>query len=124
MVTGLIIIARLFVAPLRYGAGLKGKVGQSMGFGLPVITTSIGAEGMDLVDGTDILIGDTPEDFARKVIQLYRDEELWAKVSANSTKYVAENYEREVVRSKMWDILSRHSLSLDVSGHGTGVKPS
>ncbi len=85
------------------------------GFGLPVVTTSIGVEGMDLVEGTDVLIADTPEDFARKVVQLYCDEDLWARVSANSTRYVAENYEREVVRSKMWEILSEHNLLPDIN---------
>ena len=48
--------ARIFVSPLRYGAGVKGKIGQSMAFGLPVVTTSIGAEGMYLEDGVSAMI--------------------------------------------------------------------
>ena len=68
---------RVFVAPLRFGAGMKGKIGHSMSFGLPVVTTSIGAEGMDLVDRKHALIADSPEDFARAVVELYGDERLW-----------------------------------------------
>ena len=45
------INSRIFVAPLRYGAGMKGKIGQSLEYGLPIVSTSIGVEGMNLVDG-------------------------------------------------------------------------
>ena len=82
---------RVFVAPLRYGAGMKGKIGQSMGFGLPVVTTSIGAEGMGLIDGEHILIADSPAAFARAVVRLYTDDLLWER---NVTKcFVAHKIE-------------------------------
>lgn len=76
--------ARVFVAPLRYGAGVKGKIGQSMSYGLPVVTTTIGAEGMRLVHGTTALIADNPGTFAQEVARLYRDRALWEKLSINS----------------------------------------
>jgi len=69
--------ARVFVAPLRYGAGMKGKVGQSLEYRLPVISTTIGAEGMSLVDGRHVLIADTEMAFAGKIVDLYRNAELW-----------------------------------------------
>ena len=53
-----LFVDRLSVAPLRYGAGVKGKINQSMSYGVPVVTTSIGAEGLEAVDGEDILIAD------------------------------------------------------------------
>ena len=57
--------ARLTIAPLRYGAGIKGKIGTSLGHGVPCVATPLAAEGMGLKHGKEILIADTPEDFAR-----------------------------------------------------------
>jgi glycosyltransferase involved in cell wall biosynthesis len=75
---------RVFVAPLRYGAGMKGKIGQSMSFGLPVVTTSIGAEGMNLMHGENALIADSPAEFASAVVRLYTDDALWERMSTKS----------------------------------------
>src|SRR5262249_20763512 len=68
---------RLSISPLRYGAGMKGKIGEALARGLPVISTTVGAEGFRFQNGTEALIADSPEDFARAVIQAYRNEELW-----------------------------------------------
>lgn len=81
--------ARIFVAPLRYGAGLKGKIGQSLEFGLPVVTTSVGAEGFDFADGRDALIADEPAAFADAVKRLYADRMLWTRMSAASSAKLA-----------------------------------
>ena len=80
---------RISVAPLRYGAGMKGKIGQSMSEGLPVVTTSLGAEGMHLQNEIDVLIADGEEPFAQSVIRLYRDETLWNLLSARALAYIA-----------------------------------
>ena len=72
---------KLSIAPLRYGAGVKGKINQSMGLGVPVVATSIAVEGMDLVDREDVLIADTPEHFAQAMVDLYENEELWTRIS-------------------------------------------
>jgi GT2 family glycosyltransferase len=98
--------ARVFIAPLRYGAGVKGKIGQSLTYGLPVVTTSIGAEGMSLVDGRDVLISDTPEQFARNVVQLYSDELLWQKLSRNSIEYIWSCCTPEIVKTKLENVFS------------------
>ncbi|HEX9146672.1 MAG TPA: glycosyltransferase, partial [Candidatus Binatia bacterium] len=97
---------RVFVAPLRYGAGMKGKIGQSMSFGLPVVTTSIGAEGMYLVDGKQALIADSPEAFAKAVVQLYTDDMLWEKISADSLAHVRTHFSKAVVGEKLKQILA------------------
>ncbi|HEY0383963.1 MAG TPA: glycosyltransferase [Candidatus Elarobacter sp.] len=81
--------ARVFVAPLRYGAGLKGKIGQSLEFGLPVVTTSIGAEGFDFTDGRDALVADEPAAFAAAVKRLYSDRILWSRMSGASSAKLA-----------------------------------
>ncbi|HET7299579.1 MAG TPA: glycosyltransferase [Oleiagrimonas sp.] len=72
---------RVSVAPLRYGAGVKGKVNMAMSYGLPVVATPVAAEGMHLVDGEDVLIAEDADNFAAAVVRLYRDPELWRHLS-------------------------------------------
>lgn len=86
---------RLAVAPLRYGAGLKGKIVTTLAHGVPTVTTSIGAEGMELSDGTHVLIGDDPKTFAAHVSALYRNEGYWQKLADAGYDHVIENYSRE-----------------------------
>lgn len=72
---------RVSIAPLRYGAGIKGKIGSAMAAGLPVVATSLAAEGMSLTDGENILIADGAEAFASTIAKIYKDEALWKKIS-------------------------------------------
>lgn len=94
--------AYISVAPLRYGAGMKGKVSEAMSYGLPVVTTSIGAEGFGLVPGRDLLVGDTPQHFAEQVIALLDDVALHRRVARAGHEFVANHYSVPVVR-KMLD---------------------
>ena len=80
------------VAPLRYGGGLKGKIGEAMACGLPVVTTSVGTEGFGLSPGTNVLVGDTPEAFAKAVVELIRDRELYENVRKAAWTFVNERY--------------------------------
>jgi glycosyltransferase involved in cell wall biosynthesis len=95
---------RIFVSPLRYGAGMKGKIGQSMSFGLPVVTTTIGAEGIGLRDGENALIADDPGAFANAVVRLYEDEALWNRISRQSVEHIKENYSPPVLGKRIRDI--------------------
>jgi GT2 family glycosyltransferase len=83
---------RLSVVPLRYGAGVKGKIVTSLSYGLPCVGTSLACEGMGLQHNLDVLIADTPEDFAQNVVKLYYDENLWYRLSQNGIKAVLKNY--------------------------------
>ena len=74
---------RLSVAPLRYGAGIKGKVVTSLSYRVPVVATSIAAEGTDLRHNESILIADTPDAMAEQILRLYDDIHLWQRLSAN-----------------------------------------
>ena len=78
--------SKIMVAPLRYGAGVKGKVGQAYEYYLPVITTSIGGEGMNLAHNKNVLIANDARSFANEILNLYDNERLWGKLSDNSTK--------------------------------------
>ncbi|PWW17106.1 MULTISPECIES: glycosyltransferase [unclassified Chryseobacterium] len=76
--------SRIMVAPLRFGAGVKGKIGQAFEYFLPVITTDIGAEGMRLANHKNVLIANDENSFAQAILQLNNDEELWNTLSQNS----------------------------------------
>jgi glycosyltransferase involved in cell wall biosynthesis len=98
--------ARVFVAPLRHGAGMKGKIGQSLSQGLPVVTTGIGAEGMGLTDGNEALIADDPDRFAEAVVRLYRNEALWSHMSAAGLALMRERYSSAAVSGQLESILA------------------
>ena len=89
---------RLSVSPLRYGAGVKGKINHSMSFGLPVVATTPSVEGMHLVDGEEILVADDPRAFAEAIARLYRDEALWNRLSAAGLANVRRHFSPEAAR--------------------------
>ncbi|WP_175534548.1 glycosyltransferase [Thiocapsa roseopersicina] len=97
--------ARVFVAPLRHGAGMKGKVGQSLAFGLPVVTTSVGAEGMGLVHEIDALIAEDAGGFAEAVIRLYSDDTLWQRISCGGQDLMRQHFSKEAVGRVLTPVL-------------------
>ncbi len=80
---------RISIAPLRFGAGLKGKVGESLAAGVPVVATTIAAEGFDRPE-RGMLIADSAAGFAAAIERLCSDDELWARLSAGGRELVAE----------------------------------
>ena len=97
---------KLSVAPLRYGAGIKGKINQSIAFGVPVVATSLAVEGMELTDHKDILVADEPEDFARALIELYESEDLWSRLSENGIKKTKARYSIPAARKRLSRLFS------------------
>lgn len=83
---------RITVAPLRYGAGAKGKVVSSLAYGVPCVVSPIAAEGMELTDGVDVKIGQSPGQFAEHVISLYTNAEQWQTLSDAGVTTVNEFY--------------------------------
>ncbi len=96
---------RLSVAPLRYGAGVKGKVNQAMAWGLPVVATGCAAEGMYLEDGEDVLVADTSEAFAEAVVRAYEDEALWLKLSDGGLANVEKHFSFDAARRAITELL-------------------
>lgn len=97
------ITSKLMVAPLRYGAGVKGKIGQSFEYFLPVVTTSIGAEGMFLENKRNAYISETADEFSKQIITLYNDKEIWSKLSDNSTESLYP-FSKEKLKSVLKEI--------------------
>ncbi len=98
--------ARVLVAPLTYGAGLKGKVTQALAAGLPVVTTPIGAEGLDAVDGRQMLIGATADDLASRVIRVLTDPDLWNHLSEAGRNLAEERCSQAVMTARLSDLIA------------------
>jgi glycosyltransferase involved in cell wall biosynthesis len=96
-ITPLFENCRVFLAPVRFGAGVKGKVGESMSYGLPVVTTSIGAEGFGLTNESNAMIAEVPADFAAAAVRLYSEDQLWQALAANSYEHIKENFTPDVI---------------------------
>ena len=97
--------ARVFVSPVRYGAGMKGKNVHAMAHGLPLVTTTIGAEGMDLVDGQHALVRDGAEAFAAGVVALYRDPALWTRLATSSREVARTRWTPAAMRARLDELL-------------------
>ena len=102
--------SRVFAAAIRYGAGIKGKVATAMSYGVPVVATTIAAEGMYLVDGRDVRIADDSEHIARAIVELYKDPVEWTRFSTNGLAFVAENNSVDMGRRALTEIIHRAAL--------------
>ena len=84
--------SRLMVAPLRFGAGIKGKVGSAMLAGLPVVASSLAAEGMGVVSNEHLIIADNAQETAEAIITLYSDEKLWGTLRRNAYEFAESQW--------------------------------
>jgi O-antigen biosynthesis protein len=99
--------SRVSIAPLRFGAGMKGKIGEAMAHGVPVVTTSVGAQGMGLQHGVNVMIADEPESFATAVEKLLSDTGLSGRIKKNAMEHLSRNYSPVQVAHQMNSILEK-----------------
>ncbi len=97
---------RIAVAPLRFGAGVKGKVNMSMSYGQPVVGTKIAVEGMFTQEGVDVLMAETPQEFADQIIRLYNDEELWNTISKGGLANVQNFFSFDAAKKAIKQVLN------------------
>ncbi|MDR1530145.1 MAG: glycosyltransferase family 4 protein [Burkholderiales bacterium] len=101
-------VTRVFIAPSRYSANVKEEIDQAMSFGVPVVTTSIAAEGMYLVDGENALIADDAQAFAEAIERVYQDESLWRKIAqAGRAKLIPEACAQETMEAVLRRIVAK-----------------
>ncbi len=93
--------ASVTVAPMRVGAGIQTKIYESMALGTPVVSTSIGLEGLECIPGRDIVIADRPIDFADRVIKLIKDRDLRMQISKDARRLVEEKYDYKKLLKKL-----------------------
>jgi glycosyltransferase involved in cell wall biosynthesis len=99
--------ARLAVVPLLHGAGVKGKVVEPIMGYTPVVTTPIGAEGLDLVQGEHALIGSDAADLATGITRLLTDDDLWRRLAGQGADHVDARLRPEVVAPRFHEIVER-----------------
>ena len=103
---GLLDKIRVAVAPLRYGAGIKGKIATTLSLGLPSVATTIAIEGMNLTPEQEILVADTPVDFASEVVSLYQSEAQWHSLSRNGIEFAMKVFGSNAATSSVRQILA------------------
>jgi GT2 family glycosyltransferase len=120
--------ARVAIAPLRFGAGMKGKVVEAMRFGVPVVTTPFGVQGMaNVADG--LPVHTEPEEFARAILKLLTDDEVWRKQRRVQCDYVRRHFSShallELLSADIGDFAERRRKAPEAHGDkGTLCRPS
>jgi polysaccharide biosynthesis protein PslH len=92
------------IVPLRAGGGTRLKILEAMALGRPVVSTTIGCEGLDVVDGEHILIADTPRKFAEKTVRLFHDPQLYRSIAANGRKLVEARYDWDKIAEQLMEV--------------------
>jgi len=109
---------RVSVAPLRYGAGLKGKIVASLAVGVPCVTTPVGFEGMPPGGAKAITVADDPDDFARAVAAVYADPDEWLRKSDAGIAFARENFSIEPITARVLAMLADLGLPVRPSRQG------
>jgi len=94
------------IVPLRAGGGTRLKVLEAMALGRPIVSTTIGCEGLDVVDGEHLLIADHPEQFAEKIVQLLTKTDLYRHITQNARQLVEEKYDWKIISEKLLGVYS------------------
>lgn len=128
--TPVLMDSHVSIAPLRFGGGMKGKIGEAMAHGLPVVTTTIGAEGFGVEPGQHLLVADSPQAFADAVVALWRDATLRERIGMAGWQFIRDRYSVEAVgrllppllrqaggcvpqrlpAARRWRLVARHGL--------------
>ncbi len=96
--------ATLAVVPLRAGGGSRLKILEAMALGRPVVSTRVGAEGIDVTDGHDILLADDADAFAAAISRLLEERDLWRSIVSNARRFVEERHD--------WDLIAEQQLGI------------
>lgn len=97
------------VVPLRAGGGTRLKILEAMALGRPVVSTSIGCEGLDVIDGQHLLIADSPEQFAEKTVRLLKDRALYRHVTTHARQLVVDRYDWDMIAGQLMQIYAEMS---------------
>jgi sugar transferase (PEP-CTERM/EpsH1 system associated) len=95
------------VVPLRSGGGTRLKILEAMALGRPVVSTTIGCEGLDVVDGEHLLIADGPEQFAEKTVRLLTDRALYKCITSNARQLVATRYDWDMIAEQLMQVYTQ-----------------
>lgn len=112
---------RLSVAPVRYGAGAKGKVASSLAHGVPCVATPIAVEGMSLPPGAGVLVETSAEGLARRIVEVYGTPGLWAELSRAGLEHARDHLSLARWRSGFHELLEALGLPSSSAPDGSGA---
>lgn len=102
---------RVCIAPLRFGAGLKGKLATSLSYAVPSVVSPIAIEGMGMVDGEHALVAESPEQWVNQIRRLYLDEPCWQHISAQGLAFAEQEYSMAINRDRFQRLFDRLKAS-------------
>ena len=108
------------VAPLRYGAGVKGKMLTAMAAGLPVVATAVAVEGLSLRHGVNVFQAEDAEAQAAAVLELYRSQPLWEEVREAALSHALQGWGGAACRQALWRICAEVGLPVPPDGAELG----
>jgi glycosyltransferase involved in cell wall biosynthesis len=114
--------AKVFICPVRLGGGFRGKILEAMAVGRPVVSTSLGAEGIPASNGENIILADNPDDFARGILDLMRNQSLYQKVQRNARRLMEEKYAWDKGTALLESVLEKMMHRLPVNQTERGEK--
>jgi len=107
-----------FIVPLHAGGGMRVKILDAWSWGLPIVSTTIGAEGIDVEPGHDILIADSPTDFARTIIRIMKDPDVAQLLGQNGRRTVVEKYDWQKIYPAWTEVYHRLKNNDDIKPQG------
>jgi glycosyltransferase involved in cell wall biosynthesis len=102
------------VVPLRAGGGTRLKILEAMALGRPVVSTAIGCEGLEVIDGEHLLIADDPDQFAEKTVRLLTNRKLYDHISTNGRKLAETRYDWDNIAGRLMQVYAEMSEQHDV----------
>ena len=96
---------RVAIAPLRFGSGIKGKIGEALSRGVPTVTPTVGAEGFQFASGYELIVADSAHEFAAQVVCLHADEDHWVGHACEGMTAMDSLLGREVARRQLVELL-------------------
>jgi glycosyltransferase involved in cell wall biosynthesis len=95
---------KVSVVPLRAGGGTRLKILEAMALGRPVVSTTIGSEGLDAINGEHLLIADQPEQFAEQTVRLLTDRHLYQHIASRGRQLVESRYDWDQIAGRLMDV--------------------
>ena len=98
---------RVAASPVRFGTGIKTKNLLALAHGLPLVTTTVGADGLNLSDGSTALIADSPQEFSSCVVRAYGDENLWNELSREGRRLITHDFSADRMREAVCCVIEQ-----------------
>jgi glycosyltransferase involved in cell wall biosynthesis len=97
--------AKIMAAPMFAGSGLQNKLLEAMSTGIPSVTTTLANNALGAIPNTEIMIADTPEEFAEKIILLLQNPELYHQISERGRQFVNRNFQWDILNSTLAEMM-------------------